>query len=114
MSLHFSEMKCWEQVAREAKFRPGDMAALCSMSLRHLERLFSEHFQQTPKRWTRELRSDLARQLITLGWTNKAVAKELGFANPSHLCREFKELYGLRPGDFAPTLHGKLKRELLV
>lgn len=78
------------------------MAALCSISLRQLERFFIASFKKTPKGWTRELRCKLARQLLAQGWKNEAVATELNFANASHLCHEFRRLYGLPPRGFAP------------
>jgi len=87
-------------MAREARFHPVAMAALCSISLRQLERFFAEHFNTTPIAWTREFRCKQARQLIARGWTIKAVATELDFANESHLGHEFRRVYEL---SFAPT-----------
>src|SRR5262245_21851044 len=103
MSRQLSHIDSWEDVARQANFQPATMAGLCSISLRQLERFFIAHFAKTPREWTRELRCELARQLIAKGWTNKAVVIELSFANPSHLCHEFRRLYGVPPRDFAPT-----------
>ena len=100
---HLSSFESWEKVARKAKFHPVAMAGVCTNSLRQLERFFVEHFNVSPKTWTRELRCQLARELIAQGWTSKAVAAELHFANDSHLCGEFKRLYGVPPRTFAPT-----------
>jgi AraC-like DNA-binding protein len=71
-----------------------------------LERYFLHHFKQTPSRWTRELRCRLASELVARGWSNKAVAKELHFANESHLCHEFKKFFAATPQIFAP-LYGR-------
>ena len=79
------------------------MAGLCSVSLRQLERFFVERFNKTPIGWTRELRCRMARELIDKGWTGKAVAAELHFTNDSHLCNEFRRIYGVSPRAFAPT-----------
>ena len=92
----------WEKLAKEAKFHPATMAALCPISLRQLERFFIERFKQTPLEWARQLRCRLACQLITQGWSNKAVVAELGFANESHLCHEFRRFYAAPPQTFAP------------
>src|SRR6266404_146986 len=97
----------WEEVAREAKFQPAAMAGLRSISLRQLERFFVEHFNKTPIAWTQELRCQMARELIAKGWTNKAAATELHFANDSHLCHEFSRCYGLPPRSFAPTYRSR-------
>jgi transcriptional regulator GlxA family with amidase domain len=92
----------FELLAKEAKFRPGDMAALCSISLRHLERFFASAMHQSVRQWTRCLRCRLAAELISHGWSNKAVVVELGFSNEAHLCHEFKSIYGRPPQSFAP------------
>lgn len=93
----------WEEVARQAQFRPAKMAALCCISERHLQRLFDRHVHCTPGRWLRDLRCRLAKQLIAQGYTNKAVAAELNFASQSHFCREFKRVFGSSPQTFAPA-----------
>jgi AraC-like DNA-binding protein len=103
MSRHLSIIDSWEVLAREAEFRPIAMAARCSSSLRQLERFFAANFRKTPKVWARELRCKLATELLAQGWTNKAVATELDFANESHLCHEFRRVYGVAPRSFALT-----------
>jgi AraC-like DNA-binding protein len=72
------------------------------VSLRQLERHFAVHLQKTPREWTRDLRLRLAQDLISHGWSSKAVAAELNFADSSHLCREFKKRCGTTPQSFAP------------
>lgn len=96
----------WEQLAREAKFQPSAIAALCPISLRQLERFFAARFNKTPRSWAKELQCRLARQLIAEGWSNKAVAGEFGFASESHFCHEFKRVYGVPPQTFAPVYRG--------
>lgn len=93
----------WERLARDARFHPADMAALCSISLRQLERFFAHQRREHLGAWARELRCRLARNLISQGWSNKAVFSEFGFANEAHLCHEFKIFYGKPPQSFAPT-----------
>jgi transcriptional regulator GlxA family with amidase domain len=91
----------WENLAITARFQPAVLAALCSLSLRQVERHFMRHFQRTPENWMRELRCRLARELIAEGWSNKAVAHELHFANESHLCHEFAHYYRDTPQAFS-------------
>jgi len=102
MSGRLSQIQEWESVAREAEFRPGDMAALCSVSHRELQRYFEHCHQKTPRQWLRELQCRLAKQLITQGYSSKAAASDLKFANTTHFCREFKKVYGVSPQAFAP------------
>jgi AraC-like DNA-binding protein len=92
----------WEQVAREADFNSAKMASLCSISERQLQRLFRQHLHCTPSHWLRELQCRLAKDLIGQGYSNKAAANELKFANESHFCREFKKVFGTSPQSFAP------------
>ena len=92
----------WEQVARQADFNPAKMASLCSISERQLQRLFRQHLRCTPSRWLRELQCRLAKDLIAQGYSNKAAANELKFANESHFCREFKKVFGTSPQSFSP------------
>src|SRR5258706_16439215 len=94
----------WSKVAQEANFQPANMAVLCSVSLRQLERFFSVRFGKTPGEWNRELRCRHALKLITEGYSNKAVVAELKFANDSHLCHEFKRVYGSSPQSFPGTV----------
>jgi len=109
MNCRLERIQNWEQLAREAQFQPAVMAALCPVSLRQLERFFLHHFKQTPSRWTRELRCRLARELIARGWSSKAVARELYFANESHLCHEFKRFLGVTPQVYSPLYGLKSK-----
>jgi AraC-like DNA-binding protein len=95
----------WEQMARQAEFKPAKMATLCSMSERHLQRIFKKHLQRTPSQWLRELQCRLAKQLISQGYSSKAAAAELNFATDAHFCREFKKVFGTPPQSFAPA-HG--------
>ena len=102
MRRNLSKMGSWEPLAQQTGFQPATMAARCNVSLRQLERFFAENFHKPPKTWARELRCSLAKKLLAEGWTNKAVAQELQFTDGSHLCHEFKNLYGLPPRAFGP------------
>ena len=93
----------WENLARQADFEPGKMADLCPVSIRQLERFFAERFHQTPREWAKALQCRLARGLIACGYSTKAAASELRFADESHFCHEFKRLYGVCPQTFAPA-----------
>jgi AraC-like DNA-binding protein len=99
----------WEQVAREADFNSAKMASLCSISERQLQRLFRQHLHCTPSHWLRELQCRLAKDLIAQGYSNKAAANELKFANESHFCREFKKVFGTSPQSFAPAHEREVK-----
>jgi transcriptional regulator GlxA family with amidase domain len=101
------KIQAWEELAKQARFQPASMAALCPISLRQLERFFVETFDKSPGEWARELRCRLARQLISEGWSTKAVAAELGFVDGAHFCHEFKRVYGFPPQSFAPLFSAR-------
>ena len=102
MGARLLRVKDWEAVAREARFQPAAAAAKCSVSLRQFERFFAQNFHKPPGVWMRQVRCKIAKDLIAKGWTNKAVVKELGFGNDSHLCHEFQQFYGCAPQSYAP------------
>ena len=103
MNRYLMRIQDWEKLAREAKFQPQVMAALCPISLRQLERFFKRDLKQTPTQWVRDFRCRLAFELISMGWSSKAVAAELHYWDESHFCHEFKRVYGVPPQNFAPT-----------
>lgn len=103
----------WEEVAKQAQFKPSRMATLCAVSQRHLQRIFKRHLRQTPSQWLRELQCRLAKKLISQGYSSKAAAAELNFASDAHFCREFKKIFGLSPQCFAPAHSISLKVAVL-
>ena len=103
MSGRLFKTKDWEKLAKEANFRPAEMAAICRVSLRQLERHFGKELKSTPKEWIRQFRCRLALKLIMEGYSNKAAASELKFGNPSHLCHEFRKVYGSSPQTLAQS-----------
>jgi len=110
LSGRLTRVQDWEGVARKAGFQAETMAALCSTSLRTLERYFAATHKTTPTLWARHLRCEIARRLISEGWKNIAVVEELHFGNESHLCHEFQKFYGVSPQTFAPTFRESSER----
>lgn len=87
----------WEKLATDASFKPETLAVLCSVKLRLLQRFFKLRFRQSPAAWMRELRCARAAALISSGYFTKDAAKDLGYANSSHFCHEFKKECGASP-----------------
>jgi|SRR5438876_739806 len=97
MSSHLDRFHDWVSLARSAGYRPSELARLCSVSLRQLERHFRKHFGSPPKIWLRDLRLKEARELLIRGCYVKTVASELGYKDAPHFCRRFKLRYGQSP-----------------
>ena len=53
----------------------------------------------------------LALTLISQGFSNKAVAADLDFADESHFCHEFKRVYGVPPQAFGPVYGARYYNE---
>ncbi len=104
MSARLFSKPDWERVAVQAGFRPCQMAALCQISVRQLERLFARTFHQTPKTWLRDFRCRLAMRLIAQGHSNKEVVAELRFGSSSHFCHDFRKAHAESPRKTAGRL----------
>lgn len=102
MASRLDRIPDWETQARDADYHAETLAALCSISLRQLERFFQGRFGTTPQNWLLELRCRRARELMERGYSTQAAAADLKFANASHLCHAFKKVYGRPPHTFAP------------
>ena len=77
-----------------------DIAERVGVSSRHLQRLFEEHLQQTPRQWYLSLRLSRAQRLLTE--TDMAVldvAVACGFSSSSSFARAFRSQFGGAPMD---------------
>lgn len=87
----------WEKLAQEAHFRPQALAELCGVSMRTLQRYFRARYNQTVSDWLRELRLNEARVRLRGCDSVKEVAFDLGYRQPSHFTRDFKQRFGVPP-----------------
>mgnify|MGYP001269886524 CR=1 FL=1 len=95
----------WESLAAEANYRPRELASLCTVSLRTLQRHFSGRYGMTLGEWLRDLRINQAYERIKSGEQIKYVAYDLGFKQPSHFSRVFKKVHGVTPSTVAGKNH---------
>jgi AraC-like DNA-binding protein len=87
----------WENLAREAHFRPQALAEAMGVSMRTLQRYFRARYDQTVTEWLRELRLNEARHCLKRCQSVKEVAFQLGYKQPSHFTRDFKKKWGVPP-----------------
>ena len=97
MSSRLEFVQQWESLALNAGYRPSDLASLCQISLRTLERHFQKNYGVTVSAWLRELRLGRAYQSLLQGKAVKEVAYEQGYKQVSHFSREFKNHFGISP-----------------
>jgi AraC-like DNA-binding protein len=87
----------WETLAMTCGFRLPELARLCNVSMRTLQRHFRKHYNTTLSEWFREVRLEKARLMLASAESVKCVAFDLGYKQPSHFTRDFKERFGVPP-----------------
>ncbi|EGA64759.1 AraC family transcriptional regulator [Vibrio brasiliensis] len=77
-----------------------DIAQAASMSKFHFIRTFREHFCITPHQYVLNCRINVARRQLLEGHSATRAALGSGFADASHLNRNFKRVFGMTPKQF--------------
>ncbi|SRR6266511_1503507 len=90
----------WLNLARQGRYNARQVAALCGVSLRQLERYFNDSFGRVPQEWLNEVRFREAKKLLLKGLSVKEVASRLGFKQPTHFSRSFKQRTGRPPSKY--------------
>jgi AraC-like DNA-binding protein len=94
----------------EAKFRPVELARLCGVSLRTLQRHFKLQYRLTIREWIRAIRLQKAYTQLTSGDAVKRVSFDLAYKQVSHFSRDFKSYFGVSPGFLSSTEASEAKR----
>lgn len=76
------------------------IAAASNMSKYHFIRLFRSQFGITPHQYVLNCRINHARKALQVGVNATQAAVESGFADASHLNRNFKKVFGMTPKQF--------------
>ena len=79
----------------------ADLAHEAQMSKYHLAHCFRNACGVAPQRYQRLLRIQCARRLLESGVSLGDAANEAGFADTPHLCRAFREAFGVSPAAWA-------------
>src|ERR1043165_1957953 len=97
MSSKLDRIGDWSTLATQAGYGARQLAELCGVSLRQLERHFKVSFKRPPQDWLNEARCREAEKLLLNGHKANAVAHRLGFKRASHFSRFFKQHTGRPP-----------------
>ncbi len=85
----------------------SELARLCGVSTRQLERLFNKYLARTPRRYYLELRLKRAQMLLTQSsMPVMEVALACGFVSASHFAKCYKELFHHAPRTTRAPSHG--------
>ncbi|WAJ36418.1 AraC family transcriptional regulator [Pseudomonas sp. GOM7] len=76
------------------------LAESVNLSPFHFARVFRRATGLPPHAWLKQRRLEQARALLRQGSAPLSVAMQLGFADQSHLSRQFKQAYGIAPGEY--------------
>lgn len=80
---------------------PGAAARACRVGPEYFSRLFREHTGQTPSQFLARLRMHHAARLLQQSdLTVKAAGQAVGFDDPYHFSRVFKQIHGVAPREF--------------
>jgi AraC-like DNA-binding protein len=77
-----------------------DLAARAGLSVFRFVTVFRLHFGVSPYRFLSQVRVERAKRLLIEGIPPAIVAIEVGLCDQSHLCRRFRSICGMTPGQF--------------
>lgn len=83
------------------------LAALTHFSRYHLLRVFRTVVGMPPHTYLTQVRVNRARQLLAQGQPIAQTALAAGFADQSHLTRQFKRIFGVTPGQFSNSVQDR-------
>ena len=97
MRSQLDGIRDWEKWAEVTYYSPGKLAKACGVTLRQLERYFSNTAGKPPRLWLNDLRLQKALELIRSGHSVKEVAVALGYKERTHFSRQFWRVHGVAP-----------------
>ena len=93
----WKESELWRNLAFQSQFKGKQLAVLCGVSVRTLQRHFALKGHTTISVWLRRIRLHEAYLRLKSGSRVKEVAYDLGYRQLSHFSREFKREHGITP-----------------
>jgi len=99
MNSRLSAIQNWSELAQQANWSASDLAKLCGVSVRTLERHFIMQIGESPKKWLIKNRQQQATRLLKNGNNVKETAGHIGYHHSSTFCSAFKKHCGSNPRD---------------
>ncbi|WP_175703507.1 helix-turn-helix domain-containing protein [Burkholderia ambifaria] len=83
------------------------LAAVAGLSVSRFTARFRSETGLSPHRYLCLVRVRRAQDLLRAGLAPSVVATDVGFFDQSHLCRHFRRVLGITPGDYVVTRPGR-------
>jgi AraC-like DNA-binding protein len=91
---------CLETLALAEGYRVGAVCERLGVSQPYFREMFVRDVGLPPKVWMQWERMVVARRMLSWGVEPEEISELLGFSQFSSFRREFREVYGVQPGDF--------------
>ncbi len=98
--VRLAEVRNWSEKARLANYQTAELARVCAVSSRTLERFFIASYGLSPQHWLNRLRQRDMESRLAEDIQLKKVAYLCGYKQPSHMTRQFKQAHGMTPSEW--------------
>jgi len=80
---------------------PGEVAEQCDIDVRYMASLFKKHCRTSPSQYIMALKlNKAANLLLNTDDKIKEIAEQVGFGDPYHFSKNFKQFHGLSPNHY--------------
>ncbi len=77
---------------------PSEVAEQCGINVRYMAALFKKHDRISPSRYIMRLKlNKAANLLLTTNFKVREIAEQVGFYDPYHFSKNFKQFHGRSP-----------------
>lgn len=70
----------------------------------YLTKIFSKYEDTTPSKYIRNYRMNIAKQMLALDTNLDKIAESVGYTDPFHFSKSFKQTVGMSPSEYRKTL----------
>ena len=103
-AAHCTVVRDWRERARKAHYSEAELARLCNVSPRTLQRYFHGKLHTRLRVWLTRMRiKDSKAKLLQFDTQIKEVAYAAGYTAATNFCRQFKQTCGLTPREWVAT-----------
>ncbi|MNL12924.1 DNA-binding transcriptional activator FeaR [compost metagenome] len=89
-----------DDLTTQSGLEVGSIAAKVGVHPVSLARRYRRHYRQSPAAAIRQARAARAAALMARGADLAALASDVGYADQSHMTRDFTAIYGLTPARY--------------